>query len=112
MKMVIAIIRPHKLQEVKEALAEAGIKGMTVSDVRGYGRQRGHVERFRGSEYTVDLVPKVKIEIVLRDDQVEDAIKAIIPAARTGEIGDGRIFVIPVEDSIKIRTGDRGEESI
>lgn len=112
MKMVVAIIRPHKLQEVKEALVEAGIRGMTVSEVRGYGRQRGHVERFRGSEYTVDLVPKVKIEIVLRDEQVEEAINVIISAARTGEIGDGRIFVIPVEDSIKIRTGERGEESI
>ncbi|MCX7643182.1 MAG: P-II family nitrogen regulator [Armatimonadetes bacterium] len=112
MKMVHAIIRPHKLHEVKAALAEIGISGMTVIDVRGYGRQKGHVERYRGAEYTVDLLAKVKLEIVVRDDQVDEVVDVIMKAARTGEIGDGKIFVTPVEEAIRVRTGDRGEDAI
>ncbi len=112
MKMVHAIIRPHKLHEVKAALAELGISGMTVMDVRGYGRQKGQVERYRGAEYTVDLLAKVKLEIVVSDGQVEEVIAAVIKAARTGEIGDGKIFVTPVEEAVRVRTGDRGEDAI
>ncbi|MCS7187046.1 MAG: P-II family nitrogen regulator [Armatimonadetes bacterium] len=112
MKMVHAIIRPHKLHEVKAALAEIGISGMTVIDVRGYGRQKGHVERYRGAEYTVDLLAKVKLEIVVRDEQVDEVVDVIMKAARTGEIGDGKIFVTPVEEAIRVRTGDRGEDAI
>lgn len=112
MKMIHAIIRPHKLHEVKAALAELGISGMTVIDVRGYGRQKGHVERYRGAEYTVDLLAKVKLEIVVRDEQVEEVIEAILQTARTGEIGDGKIFVTPVEEAVRVRTGDRGEDAI
>lgn len=110
--MVHAIIRPHKLHEVKAALAEIGISGMTVIDVRGYGRQKGHVERYRGAEYTVDLLAKVKLEIVVRDEQVDEVVDVIMKAARTGEIGDGKIFVTPVEEAIRVRTGDRGEDAI
>lgn len=112
MKMIHAIIRPHKLHEVKAALAEIGISGMTVVDVRGYGRQKGHVERYRGAEYTVDLLAKVKLEIVVRDDQVDEVVDVIMKAARTGEIGDGKIFITPVEEAIRVRTGDRGEDAI
>lgn len=110
--MIHAIIRPHKLHEVKAALIEIGVSGMTVIDVRGYGRQKGHVERYRGAEYTVDLLAKVKLEIVVRDEQVEEVVDAIVRAARTGEIGDGKIFVTPVEEAIRVRTGDRGEDAI
>lgn len=112
MKMIHAIIRPHKLHEVKAALSEIGISGMTVVDVRGYGRQKGHVERYRGAEYTVDLLAKVKLEIVVRDDQVDEVVDVIMKAARTGEIGDGKIFITPVEEAIRVRTGDRGEDAI
>lgn len=112
MKLIIAVIRPHKLQDVKGALSEAGIIGMTVTDIRGHGRQKGHVERYRGSEYTIDLLPKVRIEAVVREDQVETALKAITEAARTGEIGDGKIFVLPVSDTIRVRTGERGEDAV
>lgn len=112
MKMIHAIIRPHKLHEVKAALAEIGVSGMTVIDVRGYGRQKGHVERYRGAEYTVDLLAKVKLEIVVRDDQVDEVVDVIMKAARTGEIGDGKIFITPVEEAIRVRTGDRGEDAI
>ena len=112
MKLVMAIIRPHKLQDVKNALAEIGVLGMTVTDVRGCGRQKGHVERYRGSEYTIDLLAKVKIEVVITEDQVDDVVDAIATAARTGEIGDGKIFVIPVEQAIRVRTGDRDEDSL
>ncbi|MGQ9462862.1 MAG: P-II family nitrogen regulator [Candidatus Fervidibacter sp.] len=112
MKMIHAIIRPHKLHEVKSALSEIGVSGMTVIDVRGYGRQKGHVERYRGAEYTVDLLAKVKLEIVVRDDQVDEVVNAILRAARTGEIGDGKIFITPVEEAIRVRTGDRGEDAI
>jgi nitrogen regulatory protein PII len=112
MKIVIAVIRPNRLQDVKEALSDAGIVGLTVTDVRGAGRQKGQIERYRGSEYSVDLIPKVKLEVAIEDDQVETIIQAIRNSAHTGEIGDGKIFVIPLEDSMRIRTGDRGESSL
>ncbi len=107
-----AIIKPFKLEEVKEALTELGIEGLTVSEVKGFGRQKGHTEIYRGSEYTVDFLPKVKIEVVVNDDMVEKTIEAIVGAAQTGRIGDGKIFVFPVEDVIRIRTGERGPNAI
>ncbi|MGK7932479.1 MAG: P-II family nitrogen regulator [Microcystaceae cyanobacterium] len=112
MKKVEAIIRPFKLDEVKIALVNAEIVGMTVSEVRGFGRQKGKTERYRGSEYTVEFLQKLKIEVIIEDDQVEDVVKVLIAAARTGEIGDGKIFVSPVEQAIRIRTDERGLEAI
>ena len=112
MKKVEAIIRPFKLDEVKIALVNAGIVGMTVSEVRGFGRQKGQTERYRGSEYTVEFLQKLKIEIVIEDDQVEMVVEKVITAARTGEIGDGKIFVSPVDNIIRIRTGERDMEAI
>jgi nitrogen regulatory protein PII len=112
MKMVFAIIRPHRLQDVKEALADIGVVGLTVTDVRGAGRQKGQVERYRGSEYSIDLLAKIKLEVAVLDDQCEEVIQAIRKAAFTGEIGDGKIFVLPLEDSIRVRTGERGEDSL
>ena len=112
MKKIEAIIKPFKLDEVKEALHEVGVKGLTVTEAKGFGRQRGHTELYRGAEYVVDYLPKVKIEVVLEDDQVERAVEAIMQAARTGRIGDGKIFVNPVEEVIRIRTGERGAEAI
>ena len=112
MKMICAIIRPHRLQDVKDALNDAGIVGLTVTDVRGAGRQKGQVERYRGTEYSIDLLPKVKLEIAVQDDQVEQIIQKIRDSASTGEIGDGKIFISPLEDSMRIRTGERGEESL
>ncbi len=112
MKMICAVIRPHRLQHVKEALADAGIVGLTVSDVRGAGRQKGQIERYRGSEYSIDLIPKVKLELAVDDDQQEAVLKAIREAAYTGEIGDGKIFVWPLEDALRIRTGERGESAL
>jgi nitrogen regulatory protein PII len=112
MKMVFAIIRPHRLQDVKEALAEVGVVGMTVTDVRGAGRQKGQVERYRGSEYSIDLLAKIKLEVAVLDDQCEEVVQAIRKAAYTGEIGDGKIFILPLEDSIRVRTGERGEDSV
>jgi nitrogen regulatory protein PII len=112
MKMVYAIIRPHRLQDVKEALADLGVVGMTVTDVRGAGRQKGQVERYRGSEYTIDLLAKIKVEVAVLDDQCEEVVQAIRSASYTGEIGDGKIFILPLEDSIRVRTGERGEDSI
>jgi nitrogen regulatory protein PII len=112
MKMVYAIIRPHRLQDVKEALADLGVVGMTVTDVRGAGRQKGQVERYRGSEYTIDLLAKIKVEIAVLDDQCEEVVQAIRRASYTGEIGDGKIFILPLEDSIRVRTGERGEDSL
>ncbi|HEX8549959.1 MAG TPA: P-II family nitrogen regulator [Abditibacteriaceae bacterium] len=112
MKLIEAVIRPHKLQDVKSALADVGVLGMTVTDVRGCGRQKGHVERYRGSEYTVDLLSKVKLEVVVKEAQVNEVIDTISSAARTGEIGDGKIFVRPVEQVIRVRTGDRDEDAI
>jgi nitrogen regulatory protein PII len=112
MKMVIAVIRSHRLQQVKEALSDAGVVGLTVTDVRGAGRQKGQVERYRGSEYSMDLIPKTKVEVAIEDDQVETVMAMIREAAYTGEIGDGKIFVVPLNDAMRIRTGDRGESSL
>jgi nitrogen regulatory protein P-II 1 len=112
MKKIEAIIKPFKLTEVKEALNEIGIQGMTVCEVKGFGRQKGHTEIYRGSEYTVDFLPKVKIEIVLPDAQIKAAIEVIVKAARTGKIGDGKIFVLPVEAAIRIRTEEQGDAAV
>jgi nitrogen regulatory protein PII len=112
MKLVTAIIKPFKLEEVKDALAEVGIEGMTVTEVKGFGRQKGHTEIYRGSEYTVDFLPKVKLELALPDELVDRAIETITKAAPTGKIGDGKIFVQTLTDVIRIRTGERGPEAI
>lgn len=112
MKKIEAIIKPFKLDEVKEALQEAGLQGITVTEAKGFGRQKGHTELYRGAEYVVDFLPKVKIEVVVGDDGVEAAVDAIRDAAQTGRIGDGKIFVSPVEQVIRIRTGETGEEAI
>ena len=112
MKKIEAIIKPFKLEEVKDALAEVGVVGMSVSEVKGFGRQKGHTEIYRGSEYTVDFLPKVKIETVVADGTVDDAIAAITKAAATGKIGDGKIFVQPIEQAIRIRTGESGEQAV
>ena len=112
MKLVTAIIKPFKLDEVREALSAIGVQGITVTEVKGFGRQKGHTELYRGAEYVVDFLPKVKIEVVCEDDLVERAVEAITNAARTGRIGDGKIFIIPVEDAVRIRTGERGRDAI
>ena len=112
MKKVEAIIKPFKLDEVKEALQEAGVQGITVLEAKGFGRKKGHTELYRGAEYVVDFLPKVKIELVCADNLVERAVEAIVNAARTGRIGDGKIFVTHVEEAIRIRTGERGEEAV
>jgi nitrogen regulatory protein P-II 1 len=112
MKLITAIIKPFKLEEVKTALAEVGVEGMTVTEVKGFGRQKGHTEIYRGSEYTVDFLPKVKIEIAVADLVVPKAIDAIASSARTGKIGDGKIFVLPLEEVVRIRTDERGEPAI
>jgi nitrogen regulatory protein P-II 1 len=112
MKKIEAIIKPFKLEEVREALSEIGIAGLTVTEVKGFGRQKGHTELYRGAEYVVDFLPKVKVEVVLNDDVVEQAVEAIIKAARTGKIGDGKIFVSAVEQIVRIRTGETGEAAI
>ncbi|MDY7018431.1 MAG: P-II family nitrogen regulator [Nitrospirota bacterium] len=112
LKKVEAIIKPFKLDDVKEALNAVGIKGLTITEVRGFGRQRGHTELYRGSEYVVDFLPKVKIEVVVPEAQAEEVVQAIVGAARTGRIGDGKVFVIPVEDIVRIRTGERGEDAL
>jgi nitrogen regulatory protein P-II 1 len=112
MKLIIAIIKPFKLEEVKSALAEVGVEGMTVTEVKGFGRQKGHTEIYRGSEYTVDFLPKVKIEIAVPDEAAAKAIDAIVASAKTGKIGDGKIFVIPLDEVIRIRTDERGESAI
>jgi nitrogen regulatory protein P-II 1 len=112
MKKIEAVIKPFKLEEVREALSELGISGLTVSEVKGFGRQKGHTELYRGAEYVVDFLPKVKIELVLDDALVERAIEAIVAAARTGKIGDGKIFVLPVEQVIRIRTGETDAAAI
>jgi len=111
-KQVTAIIKPFKLDEVREALAEVGVSGLTVTEVKGFGRQKGHTELYRGAEYVVDFLPKIRVEVVLGDEMVEPAIEAIIKAARTGKIGDGKIFVSPVEQAIRIRTGENGEQAL
>jgi nitrogen regulatory protein PII len=112
MKKIEAIIKPFKMEDVKEALSEIGIEGMTVSEVKGFGRQKGHTEIYRGSEYTVDFLPKVKFEIVLTDDRVQRAVDAIVQSAKTGKIGDGKVFILPIEDAIRIRTEERGDSAI
>lgn len=112
MKLVKTIIKPFKLEDVKEALSEIGIEGMTVTEVKGFGRQKGHTEIYRGSEYTVDFLPKVMIDIVVDDELVEKATDAIVKAAKTGKIGDGKVFVIPVESAIRIRTEESGPEAL
>jgi nitrogen regulatory protein PII len=112
MKKIEAIIKPFKIDEVKEALQEIGIEGMTVLEAKGFGRQKGHTEIYRGSEYTVDLLPKIKLEIVVLDSRVEDVIKTIVATASTGKIGDGKIFVSDIGETVRIRTGDRGEKAI
>ncbi len=112
MKKIEAIIRPFKLDEVKIALVNAGVVGMTVSEVRGFGRQKGQTERYRGSEYTVEFLQKLKVEIVVDDDQVDNIVEQVISAARTGEIGDGKIFVTPVHEVVRIRTGEKNSEAV
>ena len=112
MKMVSAVIRPHRLQHVKAALADAGVVGLTVTDVRGAGRQKGQVERYRGSEYSIDLIPKIKLEVAVEEDQLEGVVRTIRDSAYTGEIGDGKIFISSLEDALRIRTGDRGEGAL
>ena len=112
MKQITAIVKPFKLEEVREALAEVGVTGLTVTEVKGFGRQKGHTELYRGSEYTIDFLPKVKVEIVIPDHLVSKVVETIIAAAKTGSIGDGKVFVLPVEESVRIRTGERGEEAI
>ncbi|MEO5960289.1 MAG: P-II family nitrogen regulator [Opitutaceae bacterium] len=112
MKFIIAIIKPFKLEEVKSALAEVGVEGMTVTEVKGFGRQKGHTEIYRGSEYTVDFLPKVRVEIAVTDDVVGKAIDAIVSSAKTGKIGDGKVFVLPLEEVVRIRTEERGEPAI
>jgi nitrogen regulatory protein P-II 1 len=112
MKKIEAIIKPFKLEDVKEALAGVGVEGMTVSEVKGFGRQKGHTEIYRGSEYTVDFLPKLKLEIVLPDSAVDAAVQAIVGAAKTGKIGDGKIFVMTIEQAVRIRTEERGDQAV
>ena len=112
MRKVEAIIKPFKLDEVKDALHEIGIHGMTVTEVKGFGRQKGHTELYRGAEYVVDFLPKIKVEIVVPDEMVDKVVQAIVEAANTGRIGDGKIFVIPVEETLRIRTGERGPDAV
>lgn len=112
MKKIEAIIKPFKLEDVKEALSALGVEGMTVSEVKGFGRQKGHTEIYRGSEYTVDFLPKIKVEIVLADALVSSAVSAIVKAAKTGKIGDGKVFISPIENAIRIRTEETGEQAV
>lgn len=112
MKKVEAIIKPFKLDEVKEALQQIGVQGLTVTEVKGFGRQKGHTELYRGAEYVVDFLPKIKLEIVITDEMVDKAIETIVEAANTGRIGDGKIFVLPLGESIRIRTGERGKDAV
>jgi nitrogen regulatory protein P-II 1 len=112
MKKVEAIIRPFRIDDVREALAEIGVKGMTLTEVKGYGRQKGHTELYRGSEYQIDFLPKIKIEVIVADNVAEKVIETIMNAARTGQVGDGKIFVYPVDDVIRVRTGESGEEAL
>jgi nitrogen regulatory protein P-II 1 len=112
MKKIEAVIKPFKLDEVKEALHEIGVQGMTVTEVKGFGRQKGHTELYRGAEYVVDFLPKIKLEIAVSDDLVDKVVEAIAGAANTGRIGDGKIFVLPIEQAVRIRTGERGDEAL
>ena len=112
MKVIVAVIKPFKLDEVKEAVEDVGIQGMTVTDARGFGRQRGHTEVYRGAEYQVDLIPKIRIEIAVDDDQVDEVVKAIVNGARTDSIGDGKVWILPAEQVVRIRTGERGRDAL
>lgn len=112
MKLIVAVIKPFKLDEVKEALEAIGVRGMTVSDARGFGRQKGHTEVYRGAEYQVDFVPKTRIEVAVDDDQVDEIVKAIVTGARTDSIGDGKVWVLPAEQIVRIRTGEKGGDAI
>jgi nitrogen regulatory protein PII len=112
MKKIEAIIKPFKLDEVKEALSAIGVQGMTVTEVKGFGRQKGHTEIYRGSEYTVEFLPKIKVEIVLADSLIAQAVEAIVKAAKTGKIGDGKVFVLPIDDIVRIRTDEKGEAAV
>ena len=112
MKLLIAIIKPFKLDEVRDALSALGVQGMTVSEVQGFGRQKGHTEIYRGSEYTVDFLPKVKLDVVVADDLVEKAVATIVASAKTGKIGDGKVFVLPVEHAVRIRTEETGDKAV
>ncbi len=112
MKLIVAIIKPFRLEEVKDAIAQLGVQGMTVTEVKGFGRQKGHTEIYRGSEYTVDFLPKVKIEVAVADDLAARVVAGIVEAARTGKIGDGKVFVLPLEDSVRIRTDEHGDVSL
>lgn len=112
MKVVVGVIKPFKLDDVKDALENIGVQGMTVIDARGFGRQRGHTEVYRGAEYRVDLIPKIRIEVVVDDDQVEDVVKAITTSARTDSIGDGKVWVVPAEEIVRIRTGEKGADAL
>jgi len=112
MKLIKAIIKPFKLDEVKDALTEIGVEGMTVSEVKGFGRQKGHTEIYRGSEYTVDFLPKVKLEVAVGDEVVDKVVDAIVTSAQTGKIGDGKVFVLPIEEAVRIRTSEKGDEAV
>ena len=112
MKKLEAIIKPFKLEEVKDALSDVGIEGMTVTEVKGFGRQKGHTEIYRGSEYTVDFLPKIKLELVLPEERVAAAVSAVVKSAKTGKIGDGKVFVLPVDEAVRIRTDEKGEEAL
>jgi len=112
MKKIEAIIKPFKLDDVKEALNAIGIQGMTISDVKGYGRQKGHKEIYRGAEYIVDFIPKIKIEVVVEKSRADEVVKAIVDSANTGKIGDGKVFVLPIDEAIRVRTGERGKDAI
>ncbi|MCL4313253.1 MAG: P-II family nitrogen regulator [Actinobacteria bacterium] len=112
MKIVVAVIKPFKLEDVKEALWSLGVKGMTLAEVQGFGRQRGHTEVYRGAEYEVDFVPKARIEVLVEDDKVEDVVEAIVNAARTGKIGDGKVWVLPLDSVVRVRTGERGADAL
>ena len=112
MKLVVAVIKPFKLEEVKDALGDVGIQGMTVTDARGFGRQKGHTEVYRGAEYQVDYIPKTRIEVAIDDDQVDEVVKAIVASARSDSIGDGKVWVVPAEQVVRIRTGEKGPDAI
>ena len=112
MKLVTAVIKPHKLDDVKQALEAFGVQGMTVSEASGYGRQRGHTEVYRGAEYTVDLVPKVRLEVLVADDDATDIVDVLVKSARTGRIGDGKVWSVPVDDVVRVRTGERGPDAL
>jgi nitrogen regulatory protein P-II 1 len=111
-KLVVAVVKPFKLDDVKDVLKDLGVQGLTVGEVQGFGRQRGHTEVYRGAEYTIDLIPKVRIEVVVEDSEVSDVVDAIVGAARTGKIGDGKVWVLALEDVVRVRTGERGSEAL